>query len=41
MTSTEYLRVTGLHAFYGESHILHGMDFNVRRGECVSARESQ
>ncbi len=36
MTSTEYLRVTGLHAFYGESHILHGMDFNVRRGECVS-----
>jgi branched-chain amino acid transport system ATP-binding protein len=33
---TEYLRVSGLHAFYGESHILHGMDFNVRRGECVS-----
>ena len=33
---TEYLRVTGLHAFYGESHILHGMDFVVNRGECVS-----
>ena len=33
---TEYLRVTDLHAFYGESHILHGMDFVVNRGECVS-----
>jgi branched-chain amino acid transport system ATP-binding protein len=33
---TEYLRVTGLHAFYGESHILHGMDFVVNRGECVA-----
>lgn len=32
----EYLRVTGLHAFYGESHILHGMDFRVNRGECVT-----
>ncbi|HRP95409.1 MAG TPA: ABC transporter ATP-binding protein [Rhodocyclaceae bacterium] len=36
MNATEYLRVSQLHAFYGESHILHGMDFNVRRGECVS-----
>jgi branched-chain amino acid transport system ATP-binding protein len=25
-----------LHAFYGESHILHGMDFRVNRGECVT-----
>ena len=33
---TEYLRVTDLHAFYGEAHILHGMDFVVNRGECVS-----
>jgi branched-chain amino acid transport system ATP-binding protein len=33
---TEYLRVTGLHAFYGESHILHGMDFVVNRGEVVT-----
>jgi len=32
----EYLRVTGLHAFYGESHILHGMDFTVNRGELVT-----
>ena len=31
----EYLRVTNLHAFYGESHILHGMDFHVNKGECV------
>jgi branched-chain amino acid transport system ATP-binding protein len=28
--------VTNLHAFYGESHILHGMDFRVNRGECVT-----
>lgn len=32
----EYLRVTGLHAFYGESHILHGIDFTVNRGELVT-----
>jgi branched-chain amino acid transport system ATP-binding protein len=32
----ELLRVTGLHAFYGESHILHGVDFAVRAGECVT-----
>ena len=33
---TELLRVTGLHAFYGESHILHGIDFVVNRGEVVT-----
>ena len=33
---TEMLRVTGLHAFYGESHILHGIDFVVNRGEVVT-----
>ena len=32
----EYLRVTDLHAFYGESHILHGIDFTVHRGEVVT-----
>ncbi len=32
----ELLRVTDLHAFYGESHILHGMDFTVRTGELVT-----
>ncbi len=28
----EQLRVSGLHAFYGESHILHGIDLVVHRG---------
>jgi branched-chain amino acid transport system ATP-binding protein len=32
----EMLRVTDLHAFYGESHILHGIDFLVNRGEVVT-----
>ena len=36
MASTEYLRVTDLHAFYGQPHILHGMDFRVNSGECVT-----
>ncbi|MBK8743911.1 ABC transporter ATP-binding protein [Propionivibrio sp.] len=35
-TPVEYLRIRDLHAFYGESHILHGMDLRVNRGECVS-----
>jgi branched-chain amino acid transport system ATP-binding protein len=30
------LRVRGLHAWYGESHVLHGMDFDVYRGEVVT-----
>ena len=30
------LAVKGLHAWYGESHILHGMDFEVMRGELVT-----
>ena len=30
------LEVHDLHAWYGESHILHGMDFEVRRGEVVT-----
>jgi branched-chain amino acid transport system ATP-binding protein len=33
---SELLRVTGLHAFYGESHILHGVDFSVAKGELVT-----
>ncbi len=32
----EFLRVAGLHAFYGESHILHGVDFTVGAGELVT-----
>jgi branched-chain amino acid transport system ATP-binding protein len=34
--SAQMLRVSALHAFYGESHILHGVDFNVCRGEVVT-----
>jgi branched-chain amino acid transport system ATP-binding protein len=30
------LEVRDLHAWYGESHILHGMDFEVREGEVVT-----
>jgi branched-chain amino acid transport system ATP-binding protein len=30
------LEVKGLHAWYGESHILHGMDFEIRDGEVVT-----
>jgi branched-chain amino acid transport system ATP-binding protein len=32
----DILHVSGLHAYYGESHILHGVDFNVQRGEVVT-----
>jgi branched-chain amino acid transport system ATP-binding protein len=35
-TGVEYLRITDLHAFYGESHILHGVDLRVNRGEVVT-----
>jgi branched-chain amino acid transport system ATP-binding protein len=34
--AAEMLRVRGLHAFYGESHILHGVDFDVGTGELVT-----
>ncbi len=34
--SSELLRVSGLHAYYGDSHILHGLDFNVGAGEVVT-----
>jgi len=30
------LQVKGLHAWYGESHILHGVDLEVRKGEVVT-----
>jgi branched-chain amino acid transport system ATP-binding protein len=30
------LEVNGLNAWYGESHILHGVDFNVQEGEVVT-----
>jgi branched-chain amino acid transport system ATP-binding protein len=33
---SEILRVANLHSFYGESHILHGIDFSVKNGELVT-----
>jgi branched-chain amino acid transport system ATP-binding protein len=36
LTSTLALEVKGLQAWYGESHVLHGIDIEVNRGECVS-----
>ena len=35
-TGNEMLRITDLHAFYGESHILHGIDLRVNEGELVT-----
>lgn len=32
----EALSISGLHAWYGESHILHGMDLTVNEGEVVT-----
>lgn len=32
----EVLRISGLHAWYGESHVLHGVDLTVHRGEVVT-----
>jgi branched-chain amino acid transport system ATP-binding protein len=34
--SMALLGVRGLHAWYGESHILHGVDFDVHAGEVVT-----
>jgi branched-chain amino acid transport system ATP-binding protein len=36
MPPAEVLRVSGLHAYYGESHVLHGVDCHVGRGEVVT-----
>ena len=36
MADRDQLRVDDLHAFYGESHILHGVDMVVGRGELVT-----
>ncbi|TCS64895.1 ABC transporter ATP-binding protein [Varunaivibrio sulfuroxidans] len=32
----DLLSVADLHAYYGESHVLYGVDFTVRRGELVT-----
>src|ERR1700757_2740284 len=36
VTGKELLQVRDLHAWYGESHILHGMNFSVGEGELVT-----
>ena len=36
MSSTRFLEVADLHGWYGESHVLHGVDFNVEEGEVVT-----
>jgi branched-chain amino acid transport system ATP-binding protein len=35
MVSECLVEARGIHAFYGSSHILHGVDFVVRRGETI------
>jgi branched-chain amino acid transport system ATP-binding protein len=32
----EVLQVRGLNAWYGESHVLHGMNLDIRQGECLA-----
>ncbi|MGI3211151.1 ABC transporter ATP-binding protein [Roseovarius tibetensis] len=34
--SNALLKVAGLQGWYGESHVLHGIDFEVRKGEVVT-----
>ena len=35
-SSREKLRVSDLHAYYGESHILHGIDLTLNQGELIT-----
>lgn len=35
MADTPIIQADGLHTYYGESHILHGIDFAVRAGETI------
>ncbi|MBN0987466.1 ABC transporter ATP-binding protein [Amphritea pacifica] len=35
-TTGEKLRISDLHAYYGESHILHGIDMTIMQGELVT-----
>jgi branched-chain amino acid transport system ATP-binding protein len=35
MSDVPLLEATGIHTFYGPSHILHGIDFAIRRGETI------
>jgi branched-chain amino acid transport system ATP-binding protein len=36
MTDAPLLEVRGLNAWYGESHVLHGVDLDIREGETVT-----
>lgn len=36
MYDLDQLHLSNVHAFYGESHILHGVDLRVKRGELVT-----
>jgi branched-chain amino acid transport system ATP-binding protein len=36
MSGAEILRMANVHAWYGESHVLHGVDLVVHRGEVVT-----
>ena len=35
-SSREKMRVSDLHAYYGESHILHGIDLSLNQGELIT-----
>lgn len=35
MSDTPFIAATGLHTYYGESHILHGVDLAIGRGETI------
>ena len=34
--ASRFLEISGLHGWYGESHVLHGVDFRVDEGEVVT-----
>lgn len=36
MSAAPLVEATGLHTYYGSSHVLHGVDFTVARGETVA-----
>jgi branched-chain amino acid transport system ATP-binding protein len=36
MSGVPLVEATGLHTYYGSSHVLHGVDFSVGRGETVA-----
>jgi branched-chain amino acid transport system ATP-binding protein len=36
MSAAPFLEVSGLQGWYGESHVLHGVDFDVHEGEVVT-----